>query len=210
MATYSSIMYTETPSAATTSSRFGLGSMKLIKDLSISSGTGTVSFVNGSASVVIDSTYKTYIFKCINLHPSADNSERHIGFQASTNAGSSYGISATQSFVQNGHGETSGSTSTAYDQYYDQAASTGFIALNKDVGADNDQASNAELWLFNPSNTSYMKQFICRANSSERADSSNNPWVGGYFHTTSAIDAIQFKMTADDVDAGNIKLYGIA
>lgn len=210
MATYSSIMYTETPSAATIGSKFGLGSMKLIKDLSISSGTGTVSFVNGSASVVIDSTYKTYIFKLINIHPSAQNGARLVAFQASTDTGSSYGITATSTFVQNGHGETSGSTTTAYDQYYDVGGATDFIPLNKDVGADNDQASNAELWLFNPSNTSYMKQFISRSNAAERADSTNNPMVGGYFHTTSAIDAIQFKITADSIDAGNIKLYGIA
>ena len=31
----------------------------------------------------------------------------------------------------------------------------------------------------------------------------------GYFNTTSAIDAIQFKMSSGNIDAGTIKLYGI-
>ena len=32
---------------------------------------------------------------------------------------------------------------------------------------------------------------------------------GGYFNTTSAIDAIQFKFSSGDIDAGTIKLYGL-
>ena len=31
----------------------------------------------------------------------------------------------------------------------------------------------------------------------------------GYFNTTSAIDAIQFKMSSGNIDAGDICLYGI-
>ena len=31
----------------------------------------------------------------------------------------------------------------------------------------------------------------------------------GYVNTTSAIDAIQFKMSSGNIDSGTIKLYGI-
>ena len=31
----------------------------------------------------------------------------------------------------------------------------------------------------------------------------------GYFNTTSAINAVQFKMSSGDIDAGTFKLYGI-
>ena len=34
-------------------------------------------------------------------------------------------------------------------------------------------------------------------------------FTSGYFNTTSAIDAIQFKMGSGDIDAGTFKLYGI-
>ena len=34
-------------------------------------------------------------------------------------------------------------------------------------------------------------------------------FIGGYFNTTSAIDAIQFKMASGNIDAGTITLYGI-
>ena len=57
-----------------------LGSMVLIKTLTASS-SGTLSFVHGSASVVLDSTYPIYLFKFINIHPSADDAEFRVGFR---------------------------------------------------------------------------------------------------------------------------------
>ena len=37
-----------------------------------------------------------------------------------------------------------------------------------------------------------------------------NFFPAGYFNSTSAIDAIQFKMSSGNIDAGVIKLYGIS
>jgi len=37
-----------------------------------------------------------------------------------------------------------------------------------------------------------------------------NSFVAGYANTTSAVDAVQFKMNAGNIDAGKIKLYGIS
>ena len=36
-----------------------------------------------------------------------------------------------------------------------------------------------------------------------------NSFIAGYANTTSAIDAIQFKMSSGNIDAGTFKLYGI-
>ena len=49
-----------------------LGSMVLIKTLTASS-SANLTFVHGSASVVLDSTYPVYLFKFINIHPADDN-----------------------------------------------------------------------------------------------------------------------------------------
>ena len=35
------------------------------------------------------------------------------------------------------------------------------------------------------------------------------PGMAGYFNTTSAIDAVQFKFASGNIDAGTIKLYGL-
>ena len=40
-------------------------------------------------------------------------------------------------------------------------------------------------------------------------DRSLNSFVAGYGNTTSAVDAVQFKMNSGNTDAGQIKLYGI-
>ena len=41
-------------------------------------------------------------------------------------------------------------------------------------------------------------------------DEAQDNYYAGYFNTTSAINAIQFKYESGDLDAGVIKLYGIS
>ena len=62
MATYTSIAHNFTPPTATTTSQVGAGAMVLIKSITASSDS-TISFVNGSSDVVLDGTYKTYVFE---------------------------------------------------------------------------------------------------------------------------------------------------
>jgi hypothetical protein len=66
------------------------------------------------------------------------------------------------------------------------------------------------LHLFNPSSTTFVKHFIANTKSLSSDDFSQNWFVAGYCNTTSAIDAIQFKMSSGNIDAGDICLYGIA
>ena len=47
------------------------GAMTFIKKLTASS-SGTLSFVNGASGVVLDGTYKEYLFTFNNIHPAAD------------------------------------------------------------------------------------------------------------------------------------------
>ena len=45
--------------------------------------------------------------------------------------------------------------------------------------------------------------------STTQFDRVKDTYCAGYFNTTSAIDAIQFKMHSGNMDAGTIKLYGL-
>ena len=63
MATYSSIRYNFPVAAATTSTQVGAGAMVLIKSLTSDGSDDDLSFVDGTSDVVMDSTYRTYIFK---------------------------------------------------------------------------------------------------------------------------------------------------
>ena len=184
------------------------GSMTFIKKITASSDA-TISFVNGASSVVLDSTYKEYLFTFKNIHPASD-SNRFL-FQGSTNTGGAYGVNITSTFFKAFHAEADNSEGVSYDGQNDLANSTSFQQLNldADLGADNDQSLSGQLRLFNPSSTTFVKHFIGTTNFVHAANYSVECFMAGYFNTTAALTAIQFKYTSDDVDAGTFKLYGV-
>ena len=182
------------------------GSMVLIKTLTASS-SATLSFVNGTDDVVLDNTYPIYLFKTISAHPATDTAA--LAFQANVAGGSGYNETITSSVFQANHNEADTEADVGYFTSYDQAQETGFQRLYHYVGNDNDQSTSGELWLFNPSSTTFIKHFLSRGSMSHAADYAYEFYVAGYFNTTSAIDEIQFKMTSGNIDAGTIKLYGI-
>ena len=209
MATYSSIKYNFTPPAATTSAQVGAGAMTLITSVDASSDS-TISFVDGASSVVLDNTYKTYIFKFINIHPSA---HAVFSFNGSTDAGSNYNVTKTSSATSAYHPEGGGGANYYYIESGDLAQSTGFQFLSGAVYTDNDANMGGMLYIFNPSDTTFVKHFIAETQRMDFAGGQGytNRWLlAGYFNTTSAVDAIQFKMNSGNIDAGTIKLYGIA
>ena len=192
--------------SVTTFGSLNTGSMVFIKKLTASSSS-TLSFVNGSSDVVLDSTYKEYVFTFNNIHPSNDNVDFYIN--ASVDGGSNYNVTKTTSFFRAGHDEAGSGASVAYRASEDLAQSTAFQNVNSGVGSDNDQCASGYMHLFNPSSTTFVKHFLTCGNTYESSDLSSNVFVGGYGNTTSAVDAVQFKMSSGNIDAGDICLYGI-
>ena len=189
----------------------GLTSLKgtskvLIKTLTASS-SAILSFVDGTSDVVLDNTYPIYVFKFINIHPATNAAE--FVFNVSIDTGSNYNVSKTTTTFQSLHSED-GTTAAAlgYDDE-DLANGTGFQNLAEDVGSDNDQAVSGELWLFNPSSTTFTKHFTARIAYSHQSDIAFDFYVAGHANTASAVDAAQFKFSTGNIDAGSIKLYGI-
>ena len=157
----------------------------------------------------IDSTYKLYIFKFININP-ATNREA-LMFNGSIDGGSNYNVADSTAFFQAEHDEGDSATSLAYQTGSDHALVTGFQNLTEyDAGGsfDADHGSGGTLWLFNPSGTTYVKHFCSTFNTTSYDNYSANSFVGGYFKTASAIDAIQFKHNSGNFD-GIIKMYGV-
>ena len=99
--------------------------------------------------------------------------------------------------------------SLGYETSHDLAQGTGFQNLTQDIGNDNDQNLSGYLHLFNPASTTFVKHFIAKSNSSASNDRSFNDFIAGYCNVTAAIDAVQFKMSSGNIDAGTIKLYGL-
>ena len=181
------------------------GSMVLISTVTASSSS-TLSFTSG-----IDSTYKEYIFKFIDIHPSHDSGK--FSFNLSVDGGSNYNVAKTTTLFDAYERENDGSNGFNYIASQDLAQGTGFQNLTPEVelGQDNDASSSGELFLFNPSSTTYVKHFMWTGNHMSYYSTpwSINSYVAGYGNTTSAVDAIQFKMTSGNIDAGTFKLYGI-
>ena len=194
--------------AGAMSAGFG-GAITFIKKLTASS-SGTLSFVDGSSSVVLDNTYKEYLFTFKDIHPA--NDQVHFQFNMSIDAGSNYNVAKTTSAFRAGNYENDSSTAFSYLDSADLANGTGFSNLEEgaSMGSDNDQCCSGYLHLFDPSNTSHVKHFIARTNNAHWINVSTDGYFSGYANTTSAIDAIQFKMSSGNIDAGDICLYGIS
>ena len=177
----------------------------LIKNLDASS-SGTLSFVDGSDSVDLDNTYKTYLFRFVNIHPANDNVD--FEFQGNAAGGSGFNETITSSMFIAEHKEND-NTDFTYRGSNEQAQGTSFQDIAYNVGNDNDQGLSGELYLFNPSNTTFVKQFIATIATHAHQENIINHYTAGYFNTTSAIDEIQFKFSGGDIDSGRIALYGI-
>ena len=166
------------------------------------SSSATVSFTSG-----IDSTYDKYCFIFNNIHAATDNQLFH--FNGSSDTGSNYNVSKTTTFWRAYHAEDD-SSGIGYDTGGDLANGTGFQVLNGDgLGIDNDQNTTGYLCIYNPASTTFVKHFMSVFNNMTPDDYLQNTYVSGYFNTTSAVDAIQFKMASGNIDAGTITLYGI-
>ena len=179
------------------------GSLVLLSTQTASSSS-TISFTSG-----IDSTYKEYVFKFIDIHPSAEGSAVYFEFNGSADSGSNYNVTKTSTYIEAYHNEAGDTTSLQYSTTHDLAQSTSFQRLITGLGNDNDQANAGTLHLFDPSNTTFVKHFISNMNRTYFGDYTGQDLVAGYFNTTSAIDAVQFKMNSGNIDAGTIKMYGV-
>ena len=177
------------------------GSMVLLNTNTISSGVSSSSFTSN-----IDSTYDTYIFKWINIHPATDNAD--FTFNMSADGGSNYNVTKTTTWFGPYSKEDGAAAALSYETSNDLAQSTGYQILAKDPEANSaDGSINGELFLFNPSSTTFVKHFIARLN--YMADTySYAVYCAGYGNTTSAIDAVRFKCSSGNIN-GTIKLYGV-
>ena len=167
------------------------------------SASASISFTTG-----IDSTYKAYKFVFVNVHPGTDNVT--FQFNASSDGGSSYNVTKTTTWFRAYQGESGSPAALGYDTADDLAQGTGFQTIFTALGGGSaDESGSGTLTLYNPSSTTYVKHFIADGNEYHVSDLTINIFAAGYMNTTSAVNAIQFKMSSGNIDAGTFYLYGI-
>ena len=186
-------------SAITSAGQLAQGKMTLLQTQTASS-SASISFTSN-----IDSTYPIYLFKFINIHPSADAS---FTFQADTGTNTNYNQTITSSAFNAYHYENDGAYDLTYNTNKDLAQSSNFQRIGT-LNSENDDSCNGILHIFQPSDTTFVKHFLCVMNSSAVTPATYNDFVGGYFNTTTPLTRFQFKMSTGNIDSGTIKLYGI-
>jgi hypothetical protein len=172
------------------------------------SASASISFTSD-----IDSTYDSYVFKFINIHPATDQ----VGFQfnMSTDGGSNYNVTKTTTFFISYHNEADTASALVYNTANDLAQSTSFQTLIfPTLSNDNDSNTSGILTLYNPSSTTFVKHFISRLNCTVEETGGTDPYsediyVAGYGNTTSAVNAVRFQMSSGNIDDGIIKMYGV-
>jgi len=173
----------------------------LISTFTSDGSDATASFTSG-----IDSTYKEYLFVFNNIH--AETDDKHLTFQTSTNGGSSYGVTLTNTNFSARLREDDGYNALAYTDN-DVAQGTGFAVIGEGFGNANDCSGSGFLRLYNPSSTTFVKHYVSQVQYMNFQPASVNYFTAGYFNTTSAINAVQFKMVSGEIQGGTIDLFGV-
>ena len=186
----------------------GLGNLVFISR-STASSSSSLNITSG-----IDSTYKEYIFFFNNIHPAQDGTNGRLTFNLSIDGGSNYNVTKTTTASRAYHSESGSENSLSYFDDQDLAQATSDKFLTYYSGNQNDACNAGTLHLFDPSNTTFVKHFICVINENSREGGSSDPLIqkmftAGYANTTSAINAVQFKMNSGNIDSGTIKMYGV-
>ena len=76
-------------------------------------------------------------------------------------------------------------------------------------GTAADASVSGFLHLFEPSSTTFVKHYISNTDHVADGPYQQNNYSAGYFNTTTAINAIQFKLTTGNIDSGTVTMYGV-
>ena len=177
------------------------GTMNLISTQT-ASNSSTISFTSG-----IDDSYDKYVFKFYDIHPSASGT--YLYFNGTDDDSShSFDVTQTTTFFRAYNFENDAARTLEYVASMDVAQSTN-ARLASGLHNDNDSSLSGYLHLFNPSSTTFVKNFMSDTNYEQGAVSINSR-CAGYFNTTEDITGVEFKMSSGNIDSGVIKLYGIS
>jgi hypothetical protein len=166
------------------------------------SDSASIDFTSG-----ITSTYGEYIFKFYNINPANDSVD--LSFQVNATDGADYNDSnITAIFFAAQHDEADSATDLDVDSGRSVAQTTDFMALSGGTGNGADESCAGEFHLFNPASTTYVKNFYSVVNQYSAANAARVLYASGYINDTTAVDDIQFKMSAGNFD-GTIKMWGV-
>jgi hypothetical protein len=185
----------------------GAGSMTFIKKLT-ASNSANLTFIHGSGGVVLDGTYKEYIFTFKNIHPANNDTPLKGNF---TSDGTNFNVTKTTTWFGAVNDENRTYSGLGYSTGRDVAQATGDFVISQSVGNENESCMAGYFHLFNPSSTTFVKHFtsrtVCDWGGIVGATDEHG---AGYCNTTSAITGFRVNFNSGNIGAGDVCLYGIA
>ena len=164
------------------------------------SGSASIEFTTG-----LTSAYNEYVFFFTNINPATE--DYNFTFNGSIDGGSNYNVTKTTTVFTAYHSESGSYTALGYDATRDLAQSASFQQLGWNIGSGADESLAGEFHLFNPTSTTYVKQFYGKSSYYYSSDYAFITYVAGYFNDTNDVDAMQFKMSSGNFD-GTVAMYG--
>ena len=195
-------LFTSNGSGVLSGVNSGFGSAMVLLSTQTASGSASLSFTSG-----IDSTYKEYVFKFININPATADSD--LAFQVNAVGGSGYDETITSTSFRAQHKEDNTQAELGYITGADQAQGTAFQPILIYIRNGSDECAVGEMHLFNPASTTYVKNWYAQSQGMGSSPKSYASWTAGYINTASAIDEIQFKMLNASNFDGTIKMWGV-
>ena len=185
-----------------------LGSLTFIKSVTVS-GAANATILHGSSSVVFDSTYPVYLIKYINVFSSTG---QNIAMNFTIDGGTNYNAGMVTSAWVTEHSENDSDVArTDYSESYDKVGTDQVIFNVNKGGLENasDASASGEMYVFNPSSTTFATHFMSRANSLSEYPGSTDNFVAGYVNSTNAVTGIRWHVVSSGTLSGTFLLYGL-
>jgi hypothetical protein len=155
----------------------------------------------------IDSTYDQYVITYTGIRPSTTDSFK-INF--SSDGGSTFAVNKTNTFWKIRHWENDGNTELTSETAYSRENSTADVDLTESTMPDDaDSNLSGVMYLYNPSSTTYQKQFLTTNSLMGISNASYVTWIAGTLDTTSAVNGVRFLYPSYNIASGTFKLFGI-
>jgi hypothetical protein len=155
----------------------------------------------------IDNTYQEYIIQIYNVNPITDNAD--FTFNGSIDGGDNYNVVKTAGNFQAYLAENGDNPTLRHYAAGDVQNTADYHPLNDSSGGSADESSVWKIHLFNPASTTYSKHYIIEGHSYQSNDYSEHQFSAGFFDTTSAIDAVDFRYDSGNIEDGKFKLWGV-
>jgi hypothetical protein len=181
--------------------------LTLISTHTVDAACGCIDITSG-----ITSTYDSYEFHCVNMHPATNNVNFTFQVNASNDTGGGFDTSVITSTSFRSYLKTDGSGGAfGYDGNSDQANAAGYQRiLSTGTGNETKECVSGVMTLFAPASTTYVKHFTAVGNGTDHGDYTVSSFMAGYINQTLAIPEISFKFDSGNIDAGTIKMFGVS